>query len=114
MKTALLIPPLFSAGLVLAGCQTTSTTAALPQEPRIAVANQTLDVVYVPVVEFTDPVGRKERDTGAATPTLEQCKLVVETLVNRPQPRQFQGMTVAETACYEVERDGKQSKIKLS
>ncbi|WP_342642463.1 hypothetical protein [Rhodoligotrophos ferricapiens] len=114
MKAPLLTTSLVLAGLGLAGCQTTSTSSDVPQQPRLTVANQTYDVVYVPVVEFADPTGRTARDTGAATPSLDQCKLVVETLVNRPQPREFQGMTVAETACYEVERSGKQSKIKLS
>src|SRR5690606_4925750 len=103
MKVTVSIP-LFLAGLALAGCQTTETTADLPQEPRIAIANQAYDIVYVPVVEFRDPTGRTARDSGGATPTLDQCKLVVETLVNRPQPREFQGMVVGETACYEVER----------
>ncbi|MGF7162711.1 hypothetical protein FHS85_004366 [Rhodoligotrophos appendicifer] len=98
--------------IALAGCQTTSPETAGP--PRISVANQTYDVVYVPVVEFRDATGRTANDSGSATPSLDQCKLVIGTLVNRPQPTQFQGMMVSETACYEVQRDGQQRKIKLS
>ena len=114
MKAIIPTLSLLVAGFALTACQTTNEGGQVPDPSQISVANQTYDVVYVPVVEFTDGAGRTAKDSGAATPTLEQCKLVVETLVNRPQPREFQGMMVAETACYEVPRGGKQNKIKLS
>lgn len=114
MKALIPTLSLLVAGVALSGCQTTSTSGDVADGSQINVVNQAYDVVYVPVVEFTDGNGRTARDSGAATATLEQCKLVVETMVNRPQPREFQGMMVAETACYEIPRGGKQNKIKLS
>lgn len=114
MKAIIPTLSLLVAGFALSACQTTNSSGNAPDPSQISVANQTYDVVFVPVVEFTDGSGRTAKDSGSATATLDQCKLVVETLVNRPQPREFQGMMVAETACYEVQRGGKQSKIKLS
>lgn len=113
MGTAPSIVIVALAGTLLAACQTAAPDQAAA--PRISVANQTYDVVYVPVVEFRDPLtGRTAHDSGAATPSLEQCEQVVRTIVARPQPPEYQGMTVGEKACYEVPKQGPQRKIPVA
>lgn len=113
MRGVLLRASALALGATVSACASMSGEDGGPtvSDPKVVVADQSRPVVFVPIVVFkSNQSDRMLRDTYAALPTLEDCETAARVAAEADKPAEYEDMSLYETACFEVAREGGQTK----